>query len=158
MNKQLAVIMPLVLLSTFTVPALATSPPQYGYETTTHVDYKGHEAIKHSWDVVYNSDYYEVNIYNWENRLYGWEIKKNKDTTISERDFVSDSKTNPPLCSNELISYFDYKGFHVKEHKWLCVYDNNFYVVKIYTEDGKRILLGWQIFKNSQLISIKSFI
>jgi hypothetical protein len=60
-----------------------------------------------------------------------------------------------PACSSEMIRYFDYNGYHVKEHKWYCVYNSDFYTVKFYSENSR--LLGWQIFKNYQLISTKDF-
>jgi hypothetical protein len=55
-----------------------------------------------------------------------------------------------------MISYFDYQDYYVKEHRWDCVYDNDFYGVKVYGEGNS--LLGWQIFENSQEVSSRSFI
>ena len=161
MNKKLATIIPLVLLmsSTFAMPVLAAEPPQYGPETVTIVTYKEIEGTtEHKWDVVYNSNYYAVKVYSKGRRLMGWEVEKNKQTIVAERDFVSDPEVNPPLFGYKQIGYFDYCEYHVKEHRWNAVYDNDFYTLKIYTEAGNNILLGWQIFKNGQLISTRSFI
>ena len=65
------------------------------------------------------------------------------------------STVEQPACSGEMNRYFDYNGYHVKEHKWYCTYNSDFYTVKFYSENNR--LLGWQIFKNYQLISIKDF-
>ncbi|NIO43969.1 MAG: hypothetical protein GTN36_00215 [Candidatus Aenigmarchaeota archaeon] len=159
MKKEFALIIPLILMSAFAVPALAAESPQYGPKTITIVDYMGVEDVtEHKWDVIYNSNYYATRIYSKGQRLLGWEIEKNKHSIVSERDFVSDTETNPPLCGYKTVTYFDYEGYDVKEHNWKCLYDNDFYVIKIYTENGNNMLLGWQIFRNGQLVSTRAFI
>ncbi len=162
MNKMAIAMLPLMLLASLPMPAFAAEPPAYSIEMISEVVYKGVEAIEHKWHVVYNSNHYTVKIYSDDRRMLGWEITKDlpgdEHIVISERDFVSDTERNPPLFGFKTVSYFDYCEYNVKEHKWRAVYDNDYYTLKIFTEEGKRIFLGWQIFKNGQLISTRRFI
>ena len=55
MNKKLIpVMLSLVLVSTFAMPAFAVSPPQFGPETITNVVYHGYDAVEHKWEGIYN--------------------------------------------------------------------------------------------------------
>lgn len=156
MNKKIIpVILSLVLMSTISMPALAANPPQFGSEVITHISYHGYDITEHKWGGAYNSDLYTVKIYNYDHRLLGWQVLKNGNSVVTERNFIS-SATNFPLCSDETISYVDYKGQTIKMHSWNCVYESDYYKINIYSKDS--FLLGWQIFKDRQLISIKSFV
>lgn len=161
MNKMAVAMLPLMLLASLPMPTFAAEPPACSGEMISEVDYNGIEAVEHKWYCLYNSNHYTVKFYSKNRRLLGWEITKDlpgdAHIVISERDFTEDG-TNPPLCGYETISYFDYEEYHVKEHKWRCIYDNDFYVIKVYTQDGSSILLGWQIFKNWHVVSSKRFI
>lgn len=157
MNKNIIPLMlSFVLMSTFAMPTLALGQPQFGSETISNVVYHGYDATERKWEGIYNSNLYTIKIINNDHRLYGWEIQKNRNEILSQRDFISDKATNPPLCSDETISYVNYKGQSIKVHTWSCVYDNDYYKINIYSKDS--FLLGWQIFKNLQLVSMKSFI
>lgn len=163
MNKKLSVLvmLPLILLSSLPMPAFAAAPPACSNQMISQVDYNGINATEHKWHCVYNSNFYTVKFFSKNQRLLGWKITKdlpgNVHITISERDFT-ENDLNPPLCSKKTIRYFDYEGYRVKEHKWQCVYDNDFYVIKVYSQGGSNLLLGWQIFNNWQLVSTRKFI
>ena len=156
MNKKLIpVMLSLVLMSTFAMPTFAVSPPQFGSEIITQINYKVYDITEHKWEGAFNSNLYTVNIYNFGNRLLGWQILMNRNAVISERNFIS-SSTNLPLCSDKTVSYIDYKGQTIQLNSWNCLYDNSYYKINIYSKGS--LLLGWQIFKNGQLVSFKSFV
>jgi len=165
MNKKLLALTMLPMLTLSLLPAkteaATVAPPACSNQMISQVDYKGIEATEHKWYCAYNSNFYTLRFFSKDRRLLGWRITKDlpgdKHIIISERDFTAD-EVNPPLCSYKQVRYFDYAGYHVKEHKWQCIYNNDYYVIKVYTQAGSNILLGWQIFKNWQIISSRSFI
>lgn len=154
MNKMAIAMIPLILLSVLPTSVFAAGQPTCSGEIITYFDYNGYHVKEHKWYCVYNSDFYTVKFYSENNRLLGWQIFKNNQL-ISIRDFTT-ANTQLPLCSDEMNRYFDYQGYHVKEHGWNCVYDNDYYRVNVYSDGSS--LLGWQIFKNNQIVSNRSFI
>jgi hypothetical protein len=158
MNKKLIpVMLSFVIMSTFSIPALATQAdqPMCSGKIIRYFDYNGFHVKEHKWYCTYNSDSYTIKFYSENDKLLGWQIFENGQI-ISKRDFTLTISAQLPLCGGEMNIYFDYKDRSVKEHRWDCTYGSDVYKIKVYSENS--LLLGWQIFQNSRIVSSRSFL